>query len=113
HVDFSAQKVSSNVGPEAVDLTLSGGKATWTWKVKNIGFKEGTAFVDHEEIKAVATGGTAMGTGTLIVEALLDGDTETFDENRAWSGFTNHSKWDQKIEKFRNKVSVSFDVMKA
>ncbi len=113
HVDFDTIKVTSTKPPEAVDLTLVDGKATWKWKVKNIGFLEGKAFFGEEELKAVATGGTAMGTGSLVVEALSEGAKESFNETRAWSGFTNHSQWDQKIEKFRNKVDVKFDVRKA
>jgi hypothetical protein len=113
HVEFSVKNVAKNKGPDALDIPLTDGKGTTTWKVKNIGFKDGGTTHVEEEIKATATGGTAAGEGTLEVKALLNGDTETFDETRSWSGFTNHSHWDQKIEKFRNKVHVEFDVMKA
>ncbi len=115
HVEFSVTNVSKNKGPDPVDIALTDGKGTFKWKIKNIGFKEGGTTHIEEEVKAKATepGGKANGEGTLAIKALLNGDSETFDETRAWSGFTNHSHWDQKIEKFQNKVHVEFDVMKA
>ena len=113
HVTFSMVHVSGNTPPAAVDLPLTDGRAAWTFEVKDIGFLEGAAFVGQEEMKAVATGGPATGEGILQVDALLEGDSESFDETRTWSGFTNHSRWNQRIEGFENKVDESFNVRKA
>ena len=113
HVVFSPVHIAANKVPDPVDIPLTDGKGSFKWTIKDVGFKNGSAYIAKEEIKATATGGPASGEGLLNVAALLNGDTETFDETRAWSGFTNHSNWDQKIEVFRNKVHVEFDVMKA
>ncbi len=113
HLEFAAVFVAGNKAPDAVDVALTGGKGTYSWKVKDIGFKNGSSYIEKEEIKVTATGGPAKGEAILNVEGLHEGGPEVFDEHRTWSGFSNHSKWEQKIEKFRNFVHVEFDVMKA
>lgn len=50
---------------------------------------------------------------TLAVEAVSDGDNQTFDPQRSWSGFANHSVFDQRIERFVNLVDVNLSVLKA
>jgi len=113
HVVFNMLHVTGNNPPPPVDLTLVGGKATYTFEVKDVGFVSGTNFAPLEELKAVATSGPSAGEGVLAIEALIEGPVESFDETRSWSGFTNHSRWKQSIEKFDNKVDETFDVRKA
>jgi hypothetical protein len=49
----------------------------------------------------------------LKVKAMLDAPETAYDTNRAWSGFTNHSHFEQKLVKFRNKVKVDLKIIKA
>ena len=50
---------------------------------------------------------------TLAVEAVSDADNQTFDAQRSWSGFANHSVFDQRIERFVNLVDVNLSALKA
>lgn len=113
HAVFTMLHVAGTTPPPPVDLPLTDGKATWKFEVKDIGFLNGADFVVQEEMKAVVTGGSSTGEGILKVDALIEGPTQSFDETRTWSGFTNHSRWKQRIEKFENKVDESFNVRKA
>lgn len=98
--------------PAFLPTIASGGKITHEWEIQNVAFKDGPNFLDFVNVEAtpeVAPGVTAI----LKVEALLDAAEETFKEDRTWSGFSNHSEFKQKIEKFKNIVNASFNVIKA
>ncbi|MBM3752512.1 MAG: hypothetical protein FJW38_00845 [Acidobacteria bacterium] len=114
HVEFTAVLVDMNSPPDAVDIALTDGKGSWKWKVQNIGFqKSDDSFLEFEELKAIATGGGGTAEAKLRVDGLIKGDKQTFTAHRNWSGFTMDPKWDQKIENFKNLVTVSLKARKA
>ena len=64
------------------------------------------------EIEATSTGAAAVTAGVLKVKGRSDGASAHFSENRTWSGFTAHPRFDQLVQKFRNKIAVTADIQK-
>jgi hypothetical protein len=48
----------------------------------------------------------------LAVHARSDGASAHFSQNRSWSGFTAHTRFDQALARFQNTVAVAADIMK-
>ncbi len=91
------------------------GKINHKWNVKDVDFKDAATFLQAVVIEAAPKDSKVVfaGAATLKVNALLDTDEGTFTATRHWSGFTMKPKFKQKIEKFKCKVSVKSDIIKA
>jgi hypothetical protein len=92
----------------------AGGKIELEWEIRDVAFADGAKFLDAVDVEATVQAAKA-GSSTsppLKVEAFLNAAQETFDANRSWAGFTNHSQFKQTLAKFRNQIDASFDVLK-
>lgn len=97
-------------------VAISGGKFEQEWEVANVSHLAAGPPVAAFEIVTLEVTTTDTDTpcnvATLKVKSVPDGDQETFTADRSWSGFTNHTDFDQKIVKFANQIHVSIKALK-
>jgi hypothetical protein len=100
----------------AVTVKVKDGKFSYEWEVKDVAHANGDTppkvfNLVHLDATSADTA-IACNTATLTVEAAGDAAMLKFDESRAWNGFANHSRFEQSLEKFVNRVAVKLDVLK-
>ena len=96
--------------------TSKDGKFSYEWEIKDIQHLTSDtppkAF-DQVHIEATTVDdGVACNVAVLVVEAVGTAPAQAFDENRSWSGFTNHSHFEQKLDKFVNVIEAKPSVLK-
>ncbi len=97
-------------------VTIKEGKFSYEWEIKDVNHLTGDTppkTFDQVHIEATTDDNTvACNLAVLVVEAVGTAPVQTFDENRSWSGFTNHSHFTQKLDKFVGMVEAKPDVLK-
>jgi hypothetical protein len=98
-----------------VTVTVKAKKFSFDWTIKDVThLKDGsptTAFPDIHIDATTADNSIPCNVATLTVHAVSDAESQAFDAQRSWSGFSGHSNFDQRIERFVNLVDVNLDVM--
>lgn len=97
-------------------VTIKEGRFSHEWEVKDIqhvtGDKPPKAF-DEVHLEATTVDKSlACNIATLVVPAVGTAAMQKFDESRTWNNFSNHSRFEQRLEKFVNLVEVKLDVLK-
>ena len=106
---------SAGSSPKLADITatVNGNKIDQTFQIANVDFGTGSAAVTDLQLDATSTSAaTVTSTNKLKVKARSDGASQHFSENRTWSGFTAHPRFDQSVVKFRNLIAVKADIQK-
>lgn len=99
-----------------IKAKISDGKFEVEWEIQNVShLKEEDPAEAFEIVTLEATSqddDLPCNVATLKVKSVPAADSQTFKEDRSWSGFTNHSEFTQKIEKFENEVHVTLKCLK-
>lgn len=103
------------------EATVGGGKFEQEVEIKNIGFNDGSSFLDKVLAEAVLQENVAVvesDKAILTVEALLDAAEQTYikDRNNEWGAnqeYVNHAEFKQELVKFRHMVSAGFEFVYA
>jgi hypothetical protein len=99
-----------------ITVKVKGKKFSFDWSIKDVQhLKAGASPTGLPNIHIDATtadGNVPCNVATLTIEAVSDAAVQTFDASRSWSGFSNHSHFEQRIERFGNVVAVKLDVVK-
>jgi hypothetical protein len=95
---------------------IKGGKFSFDWEVKDVQhLSSDTPPKAFNEVNIEATSDDdtlACNVAVLVVQAIGTAPGQTFTANRSWSGFTNRSHFDQKLDKFVNVVEAKPSVLK-
>jgi hypothetical protein len=99
-----------------VTVTVKSKKFSYDWTIKDVQhLKDGsppTAFPEIHIDATTADGDVPCNVATLTVQAVSDAESQSFDAHRTWGKFSNHSHFDQRIERFVNIVDVNLQVLK-
>jgi hypothetical protein len=97
-------------------VKVKDGKLSYDWEVKDIEHKSSDTPAKHFDqvhLEVTTEDDTiACNVAVLVVEAVGTAPSQKFDANRSWSGFTNHSRFEQKLDKFVNVVDAKLSVLK-
>jgi hypothetical protein len=110
-----ARELSSPKLP-AVTVKVKDGQFSYAWEVKDV--EHATSDTPPKIFNKVHIDATsadesiACNIATLTVEAVGEAAVLKFDETRSWNGFGNHSRFEQRLERFVNLVAVALDVLK-
>ena len=105
-------KQGSSPQLKAFTAQLAAGKFEQEWQIANVDFGTGPSALSQVAIEATAGIAEKVTSGTLTVKGRSDAPTGHYNETRTWSGFGVHAHFDQKIEKFKNQVDVTFNIIK-
>ena len=97
-------------------LSIKAGKLSFTWDLKDVehltGDKPPSAFDDVHIEATTKDDGLACNLAVVTVRAVGRAPVKTFDATRSWNGFTNHSHFTAKLEKFVCVIGAKPKVLK-
>ena len=93
--------------------TVHGNLFEKKFRIANVDFGTGGSAVTQVEVEAGSSAAGTVTTALLTVKGRSDGSAQHFSQQRSWSGFSAHARFDQSVAKFRNLVTVTAEVMQA
>jgi hypothetical protein len=103
-----------------VAATVTGNRIDQEFEIANVDFGAGASALAQVEIEATSTNAAQITCATALqVRGRSDGASQHFSVNRTWGDAAKHQRFgadprfDQKVEKYRNLVNVTADILKA
>jgi hypothetical protein len=96
--------------------TIKDGAFSQDWEIKDVqhlSSDDPPKAFDQVHIEATTDDdAVACNIAVLVVEAVATASVQSFSADRSWSGFTNRSRFEQRIDKFVNLVEAKPNVLK-